>query len=133
MLLRSFCRSQQINRKGLGMKNQTNRIREFRVQRNMSMSTLAERAGTVESIINRLETSGRGMSVHMAESIAKALGVSTSELALSPQQSEHVAIDWAIAELKRVSQEVGSERVKEHLDLAIQEIEALRLDAADGP
>lgn len=57
-----------------------NRIREWKIRRNIKTAELAERVGTSIAQIQRMETGTRTVSFQWAERLAKALDVTPGEL-----------------------------------------------------
>lgn len=57
-----------------------NRIREFRKEKRMKQSVLAEKVGIFQSEVSEIETGERKPNVYLAKRIARALGVSLDEL-----------------------------------------------------
>lgn len=66
----------------------TNRIREVRDQRGLTLEQLAEKAGFSESYLSRMESGGRNVSLKNLARIAAALGVPDRELV--PEDEEFV-------------------------------------------
>lgn len=57
-----------------------NRIKELRIERNLTQAQLAEMVGTTDATIQRLETGRRQLTERWAEQISTVLGVDVSEV-----------------------------------------------------
>jgi transcriptional regulator with XRE-family HTH domain len=64
----------------LRMRAVGDRIRTARNERHLSQEALAERAGIARSYLNRIETQGANISLHVLYGIADALGVHHTDL-----------------------------------------------------
>lgn len=58
-----------------------NRIRELRERKRITLEALAEKVGVTHGYLSRIERGKRGLSIPMAERIAMALDVHTSDVA----------------------------------------------------
>lgn len=72
------------------------RIRELRIERNMTLDDLAQRAGISASHLSRLERGQTAPSFKVAADIAREIGVKPSELATI--QREQSDVDTALVQ-----------------------------------
>lgn len=80
-----------------------NRIREWRLRRNISMQGLAERVGTSVAQIQRMETGVRTVSFDWAERIAAAMDVTPGDL-LARESNPFLPTDRERALLEKIRQ-----------------------------
>lgn len=88
------------------------RIAELRAARGLSQTDLAERLGTTQAAVSRMETGSRDLNTARLEQVARALGVTVADLIIE-QYDDHTR-----AELNRVFSQLTAENRKVLLDVA---------------
>ncbi|KUP04130.1 transcriptional regulator [Bacillus coahuilensis m2-6] len=94
------------------------RVKQLRLEKNMSMTELAERAGVAKSYLSAIERNlQKNPSVQFLEKVAQALGVSMDSI-LFNQQEDKQAVDPDWLDIVHQAQDSGitKEQFKEFIE-----------------
>lgn len=69
------------------------RLRALRQERGLSQVELAEKLGTYQTTVSAIERGARGLTLHQAIKLARAIGASPDDLLGSPQASPAASKD----------------------------------------
>jgi transcriptional regulator with XRE-family HTH domain len=75
-----FCDKIQVPIWKRGYMDYGKRIKQFRIDRDMTQKELAEKTGLLQSQISMIENGERGLNVKTADKIVSALGVTLNDI-----------------------------------------------------
>jgi XRE family transcriptional regulator of biofilm formation len=93
------------------------RIKKYRLQREMSLSELAEKAGVAKSYLSSIERNLQSNpSLQFLEKIASVLGVSVNTLLHDEENSKELDSEWANLVREAMKSGVSKEQFREFLE-----------------
>jgi XRE family transcriptional regulator, master regulator for biofilm formation len=93
------------------------RIKKYRLQREMSLSELAEKAGVAKSYLSSIERNLQSNpSLQFLEKIASVLGVSVNILLHDEENSKELDSEWANLVREAMKSGISKEQFREFLE-----------------
>jgi XRE family transcriptional regulator of biofilm formation len=93
------------------------RIKKYRLQREMSLSELAEKAGVAKSYLSSIERNLQANpSVQFLEKIASVLGVSINVLLHDEENSKELDSEWTNLVREAMKSGISKEQFREFLE-----------------
>jgi XRE family transcriptional regulator, master regulator for biofilm formation len=93
------------------------RIKKYRLQREMSLSELAEKAGVAKSYLSSIERNLQSNpSLQFLEKIASVLGVSVNTLLHDEENSKELDSEWANLVREAMKSGISKEQFREFLE-----------------
>ncbi|WP_335871189.1 helix-turn-helix domain-containing protein [Bacillus sp. 2205SS5-2] len=93
------------------------RVKQLRLERKMSMTELADRAGVAKSYLSALERNlQQNPSVQFLEKISSALHVSIESILFDSKQTNALDPDWVDIAQEAISSGITKEQFKEFIE-----------------